>query len=108
MPLSVLVVVLLVLVGVAYQFGRRRSITVVGGPKDAPKLHSLPIYYGTYTALWAGLPALLVLGIWLMMQSSVIVDLVVAELPREIQERPNAELNLVVNDIKNLFSSAAR
>ena len=104
MPLSVLILVLLILVGVAYQAGRRRSISVVGGPRDVPKLHSLPTYYGVYTALWAGLPALVVLGIWLTMQSTVIVDLVVADLPREMQELPAAELNLVINDIKNLAS----
>jgi phosphate transport system permease protein len=91
-------------VAVAYQLGRRRAVTVVGGRDRVPQLHSLPSYHGFYAALWAAIPALFVLGLWIALQSSVVVDLVVADLPPEMQQLPAAELNLVLNDIKNLAS----
>ncbi|MFM1891048.1 MAG: hypothetical protein RLZ44_125, partial [Pseudomonadota bacterium] len=54
MHLSVLIIILLSLVAVAYQLGRRRAVTVVGGRERVPQLHSLPSYHGFYAALWAG------------------------------------------------------
>jgi len=50
------------------------------------------------------MPALIVLGLWVVLQSTVIVDLVVADLPAEIRALPQSELGLVVNDIRNLAS----
>jgi phosphate transport system permease protein len=102
MQVSVLLIVLLAVMAVSYHFGRRRSVAVVGGLPQVKNLHSLPSYYGTYVALWAGLPALLVFGLWLTMQSGFVTDLVVADLPAEMRELPPERLALVVNDIKNL------
>jgi len=104
MQTSLVVIILLVLMSVAYRLGRRRSLAQVGGARHVRDLHSLPSYYGFYAALWAGLPALLVLGLWLALQNNVIEDLMVAELPRQMQELPPAQLELAVNDIKNLAS----
>ena len=104
MHLSVLVLVVLALVATAFQFGRRRSMAVVGGADRVKALHSLPAYHGFYAALWAGLPALLVLGLWTALESGFVIDLVVADLPEELRTLPPSELNLVVNDIRNLAS----
>jgi phosphate transport system permease protein len=67
-------------------------------------LHSRPTYYGALTALWCGIPALLLFGFWLAFESNIITTLVVADLPEKIRSLPEARLNLVVNDIKNLVS----
>jgi len=40
-----------------YMAARRKALTAVGGKTTG--LHSLPGYYGAYTALWAGVPAAL-------------------------------------------------
>jgi phosphate transport system permease protein len=45
--------------GAAFMLGKRRAVTNSGGV--ARVLHSLPGYYGTYAALWAGAPAALLL-----------------------------------------------
>jgi phosphate transport system permease protein len=45
--------------GAAFVAGRRRAVAATGG--RARVLHSLPNYYGTYAALWAGAPAALLL-----------------------------------------------
>ena len=102
MQFSILVVILLGLMALAYHFGRRRSVAAVGGGSGVRQLHSLPSYYGYYTALWAGLPALLIAGIWVFFEGTVVTGMVVNSLPAELQALPEAQLGLLVNDIINL------
>ncbi|MCG6966182.1 MAG: phosphate ABC transporter permease subunit PstC [Chromatiaceae bacterium] len=104
MHISVLIMALLTLMAFAFYLGRRRSLTVVGGRSGVKNLHSLPAYYGFYTALWAGLPALLVAGLWLSFEGSIITTLVVDGLPAEMRDTDPGRLGLLVNDIKNLAS----
>src|SRR4051812_42181785 len=52
-------IVLALFSGAAFVAGRRRAVAATGGRKRV--LHSLPDYYGTYAALWAGVPAALLL-----------------------------------------------
>ena len=61
----------------AFFYGRRRSLALVGGHGHGMALHSLPGYYGYYTAIWAALPALALLLIWVMVEPRVVVALVV-------------------------------
>ncbi|MCB1909822.1 MAG: phosphate ABC transporter permease subunit PstC [Rhodocyclaceae bacterium] len=95
-----LVVLLLTLSSLAYHFGRKRAFAVSGG--RVRSLHSLPAYYGLYVALWAVIPALLVLGLWLGFEDGVITRLVVASMPPEFAGLEPSRLNLVLNDIRNL------
>jgi len=67
-------------------------------------LHSRPIYYGSLTALWCGIPALLLFGFWLAFESTIITHMVIADLPETMRNLPAAELNLTVNKIRNLVS----
>ena len=87
-----------------YYAGRRRAFAVGGRSADIKNLHSRPIYYGSLTALWCGIPALLLFGFWLTFESTIITRLVVADLPEAMQSLPAAELNLKVNKIRNLVS----
>ncbi len=50
---------LALLSGLAFQFGRRKALAVAGGRPS--QLHSRPPYHGYYVALWAGVPAALLL-----------------------------------------------
>jgi len=102
MSTTALLFTLALLAGFSYWLGRKRSYTVVQG--QAWKLHSLPAYYGFYTAIWCGIPALFVLSIWMFFESSIITHLVVAGLPEDIRSLTPDRLNLVVNDIRNLVS----
>ena len=101
---SQLLVALFLLTVVGYFFGRRRAFKVLGGGSSIKKLHSRPTYYGALAALWCGIPAVFVFGCWLAFDTNVITNLVVAELPQEIQSLPESRLELVVNDIKNLVN----
>ncbi len=104
MSSATLLIVLLTLSSVAYYVGRRKAFAVAGGAAKIKDLHSRPTYYGTLTAIWCGIPAVLLFGFWLAFESSVITQLVIADLPEEIRSLPAARLNLVVNDIRNLVS----
>ncbi len=102
MNATLLVTVLLALSSLAYYLGRRRALSVAQGA--IRNLHSLPSYYGLYTAIWCGIPALLLVAFWLAFEGTVITELVVAGLPEGVRELGADRLNLVVNDIKNLVS----
>jgi phosphate transport system permease protein len=99
-----LILILLCLSTVAYQLGRTRALSLTGKLEGTQTLHSRPVYYGVLTALWCGLPALLVFAAWQICEPLLITKILVAHLPREIQELPVNRLNLVLNDIKNLVS----
>ncbi len=92
------VIVLLALLG--YFLGKRRSDASVNG--KIRNLHSLPSYYGLYVSFWCGLPAMVLLLVWLAFQSSVFTSLVISDLPQDIQSLPEERLSLVVNDILNI------
>jgi phosphate transport system permease protein len=101
---TTLLIILLALSSLGYYIGRRRAFAVAGDAASVKTLHSRPTYYGALTALWCGIPALLLFGFWLAFESNIITTLVVADLPEKIRSLPEARLNLVVNDIKNLVS----
>lgn len=96
----------------AYWFGRSRAIALRNGngqsPKDrsakaqAQQLHSLPRYYGYQTAIWCGIPAVIALVLWAALESTVLTKLMSQNLPADLANLPEGQLNLVINDIKNL------
>ena len=100
--MSILVIVLLALSSLAYYMGKKRAFQIAQG--KIRNLHSLPTYYGLYTAIWCGIPALIILGIWIAFEPSIITHLVVAGLPEEVRNIGPDRMNLVINDIKNLVS----
>ena len=104
MPTSTLILVLLVLTVLAYQFGRARSLRVAGGARGARKLHSLPSHYGLLTAIWCGLPALVVVIGWQMLDHRIIADQVIAAMPGGVQALSEGELSLVLNDVQNVIA----
>jgi phosphate transport system permease protein len=53
-------------------FSRARSL------RTASRMHSLPVYHGAYAALWAAIPALLLIAAWAPMQSRLVDQAVMA------------------------------
>lgn len=100
MPDVILPAIIMFLMGCGYLLGRSRSFSLSRTPAEQ-KLHSLPSYYGFYTALWVGVPALLLLLFWILFQDVVITRMVVASLPHELQSLPGQQLDLLVNDVRN-------
>jgi phosphate transport system permease protein len=107
MSATLLLIILLGLSAGAFHLGRRRAVALGRSSGSSRNLHSRPVYYGVLTALWCGLPALLLLGLWQMLESTVIVRLTLGTLPPAITSLPAATLGLVINDIKNLAAGNA-
>lgn len=74
MPIQLTVAVLLVLSAFGYWIGRRRALAVSGG--SIASLHSVPGHYGSFVAVWAGVPALLLVLFWLALKGPVVETLV--------------------------------
>jgi phosphate transport system permease protein len=96
--------VLLALSIFGYYLGRKRAFVVAGDATGIRNLHSRPTYYGMLTALWCGIPTLILFGFWQAFESSIITHLVVADLPEAVRNLSAADLNLKVNNIRNLVS----
>jgi phosphate transport system permease protein len=99
MDTTTVFLVLLLLAAIGFFLGRKRSHAVVAGQGGVRALHSLPNHYGYMAALWALLPALLVLVLWLGLESRIVRGMVVAELPASVRELPDSELGLYYNQI---------
>ena len=97
-----LILALLGLSSVSYYLGWRRSISLAQG--TVRNLHSLPGYHGLYAALWAAVPALLLLAVGVALKGPIVTNIVVSDLPQEIRSLPPERLNLIINDIRNLAS----
>jgi phosphate transport system permease protein len=100
MSLTTLLIVLLGLSALAFHVGRRRAVTASRG--DLHRLHSLPGYHGAYVALWCGVPALLTIVAWAVLESHVVELLVLGNLPASYGELQAGTKSLLLNDIRNL------
>jgi phosphate transport system permease protein len=88
---------------VAYHWGRQRAMSLTGGHD---RLHSLPSFYGYYTALWAAIPALLLLLVWSVFEGMVLTAGALAALPPEMAAASPEQLSLFVNDIHNVVGGS--
>jgi phosphate transport system permease protein len=99
--LSILLLTLMVLVTVGFLLGRSRA-AAVGAPGDV-KMHSLAGYHGWYVAAWVGIPAFLLVLLWLLFQGPVVDWLLVASLPADrIEGLGKGQLDLLVSEIKSV------
>ncbi|ATC33344.1 phosphate ABC transporter permease subunit PstC [Caulobacter vibrioides] len=69
--------------GAAFVAGRRRATTTAAGRTRV--LHSLPNYYGAYVALWAGIPAALLLMLGVMFAGRVEDTILQSTRPAAVQ-----------------------
>jgi len=56
------------------------------------------------TAVWCVLPALLVFGFWMAFSDTILTSLALKTLPASMQELSADQLNLLVNDLRNLVA----
>jgi phosphate transport system permease protein len=90
---------------VAYYIGRSQGIAFAGGEV---KSHSLPSYHGAFVAVWVGIPALVLVLIWIVLQGPIIDRLLLGTLPASMTEGASAsQLNLYLSEIKNVAGGRA-
>ena len=99
MPVVWVVAVIFVVSFVGFITGRARALQSAGG--DARRLHSLPIYYGSNVALWAVVPAVAALIIWLLVQPLFVNSRVMDSLP-EMLLGEGSSIGLVMSDVRRV------
>ena len=97
-PMTLTLIVLAVAIA-GYVLARGRAMTRAGG--DARRLHSLPNYYGMTAAMFAAIPALGVLVIWLLAQPMVIQNSILPLLPADITES-GGSVSLALSDVNRV------
>lgn len=105
MPTQTIIITLIALLIFSYFFGQKRALSVSTLKNGRRDLHSRPHYYGYMVAIWAGIPALLVLMLWSAFNSSIVTSLTISSLPESMQTESKDSLGLIVNEVKNLADS---
>ena len=91
-----LLIFLLLLSTAGYFIGRKKAFSVAGGKQGLQTLHSRPVHYGALTALWCGIPALVIYAAWLALEPSIITGLVLDSLSDEVRSFSDGRINLLL------------
>ena len=99
MTVSVLLFIILAIGAAGYALGVRRARVAAGG--DTRKLHSLTGYHGQSVLLFSAVPALVLLGLWLVLQPLYLdhragAMIAVADIPE------GGSLDLVLADVRRV------
>jgi phosphate transport system permease protein len=105
MSAGLVLVVILVLAAAGFFIGRGRSLAQVRG--DPRGLHSLPSYYGYSVLLFTAVPALVLMGGWLIVQP-MLVERSVAKLIQPSDIADGSSQNLVLADVRRLAAGLDR
>lgn len=99
--LNYLLLVLLLLILTGFALGRRKALAI-GATSDV-RMHSLAGYHGGYVAALVGIPALVLVLLWLLFQGPVIDWLLIGSLPKErVEGIGKGQLDLLVSQIKSV------
>ncbi|MGV6873649.1 phosphate ABC transporter permease subunit PstC [Pseudochelatococcus sp. B33] len=93
---------LLVLSGLAYTQGLSHSRAVAR--EHGGRLHSRPSYHGLLVAIWCLVPALLILGLWVLLGPGVTRSFVMAQLPPEIDTLNPQAVTVAVRRVEAIAS----
>ncbi len=106
MSTSLLLLIIALIGFIAFLAGRARSFTRSAG--KLASLHSLPGYHGSYVAIWAMLPALLLLAVWLIVAPIYIDYTVRSSLPEPVQNQGAATVQLALGQVKSVAAGFGR
>ena len=88
---------------VAFYVGRSTANGFVAA--GGAQIHSRPIYHGAFAAVWVGIPALILVLLWLLFQDPVIDRLMLSSLPSSLTEGASASrMSLYLSEIRNVAS----
>jgi len=99
MPFNTLFTIFVVVIAFCFFAGQRRALKL---KSDGSSLHSLPFYHGTWLIIVGVLPALIILLIWSLVESSIIRAVILSELPANLMLVSAAEKSLLFSEIANL------
>jgi phosphate transport system permease protein len=92
---------IIALSALSYVVGRRRAVATVDGREH--ELHSRPAYHGAFVAAWVGIPALLLVLVWLLLQGPVINTLLLWSLPPGTTDGlDRGQIDLLLSEIRSV------
>lgn len=94
--------ILLMMMGIAYQMGTRRSRSLM--VSSGQRLHSRPQYHGALVALWAVLPILLGALLWILFSDATARWVVNPLMPTELVEEGGSAYHAAYRRIENIAS----
>lgn len=97
MSTSLIFLVVLIVGLAAYFAGRARAMASSSGKLSV--LHSLPGYHGVYVAIWAVLPAAVVLAVWLIASPFFVESATRNSLPEDVRKQGSATTELVLGQV---------
>ena len=104
MQLTILIAALVVLTALAFVYGRRRALISVGGNRRA--LHSMPNYHGWFVAIWCGLPAAILLVLWLLLRNTILDGFIDDALGPELTNTASDMKSALLDDVRGLAAGA--
>ncbi|WP_119417906.1 phosphate ABC transporter permease subunit PstC [Desertibaculum subflavum] len=93
---------ILLLAAFGYLLGRGRALALGGRATAGFRLHSRPQYHGIFVAVWAALPALIVVVLWAILEPSLLRSLISDRLPAELASIPAEQMQVLLGDIRAL------
>ena len=100
MTLGVALAAILAVAAIAGLFGYSRA----GRLRSAGRLHSLPAYHGFYVALWAAIPALLVIAAWAPVQIQLVEAAVLASPEAGTLPEPGMQRDVILQEAREIAS----
>ena len=102
MRLSTILLIYAAILFGSYVAGRRKATGIALARGSMASMHSLPGYHGYNVMLWGAIPALVAIVAYFAFADTFITAQVLHALPDTLRLLPEAQLNLVLNDIRNL------
>ncbi len=100
MKLTIFSAILVVVIVAVFLIGMTKARRLSHG--DPRSLHSQPVYYGGFLAIWTVLPALLLITLWSAAAPHVINMMVSKSLPEEVQALPTGQVNLIMGATRSI------
>jgi phosphate transport system permease protein len=66
------------------------------------RTHSLPSYHGAFVAVWVGVPALILLLLWMAFQGPVLDRLLLASMSASLTDGTSSQASLLISEVKNV------
>ena len=101
-----LLLLLVAMVAAAYYIGWQKSLAQARPLGGIRHLESLPFYYAMRAELWCAIPALVVLGTWLIFDDAIIQSTVMLSLPEDVRPATEGGRGLLLSQIQNVASGA--
>src|SRR6478609_6895373 len=100
MSTSIILLCLVIIGAVAYVAARSRATALSGGRSSA--MHSRSAYHGSYAAIWAVLPSLIVLFVWLAVSPGIVSSSVRGGFPDDVKAQPAVQQDLAYSMVATI------